>query len=534
MDLPEIKYNEAGEVVVNASDSPDIMQVLEAGVNDSKIFFPTAFPDNFYKQPSELHEAVIETIDMIDHGVKKIVIQAPRGIGKTTTATALAGKRILMCENRFIPYVSKSHDFAAMQTENLKADLMESEFVRNVFGNIKVGYDKSMQESWSKKSWIANVDSHQTFILPRGSGQQVRGLKWRRWRPDGCIVDDLEDTETIDNEDIRKKRKEWFFGDLLKFFETGGAPWWIVYIDTLKHEDSLMAELLELKDWEKLNLAICDDNYQTLAPDFMSQEEIDAEVQEARDTYTLDVFARERMGQTISKEQAAFKQDMWKYYKETDPEFLKQKSWMESFLIVDPSKTTNPRSAETGFVVWGVNTKLGRFYIRYAAGEKIHPDQQIDRAFELAATFGCKVIGVESTGLGEWVTHAYRNEAGKRGLPYEFIDLKSKAGQGEFSGKGGAKMARVASLLPYYRKGQVHHNEIGTGALEIQLLGYPKSKRWDIMDAAGYLPKMLDEGERYFLYQGEQDFEEEGTSEKEYRELEKDDYPEMDDSYMLV
>jgi hypothetical protein len=38
-----------------------------------------------------------------------------------------------------------------------------------------------------------------------------------------------------------------------------------------------------------------------------------------------------------------------------------------------------------------------------------------------------------------------------------------------------------------------------TAALESQLLMFPRSKLWDIMDALAYVIQMLEIGERYFM-----------------------------------
>ena len=53
-------------------------------------------------------------------------------------------------------------------------------------------------------------------------------------------------------------------------------------------------------------------------------------------------------------------------------------------------------------------------------------------------------------------------------------------------------------MTPYYRQGQVYHNRLVYGKLEGQLMSFPRSKLLDIMDAVGYIPKLLDDFKMYF------------------------------------
>jgi hypothetical protein len=62
------------------------------------------------------------------------------------------------------------------------------------------------------------------------------------------------------------------------------------------------------------------------------------------------------------------------------------------------------------------------------------------------------------------------------------------------------KEHRVKELVPYYRGGYIYHNAscVGIKKLEQQLLMFPRSALWDLMDAEAYIIEMLELGERYF------------------------------------
>ena len=522
--------NMSSENVVSVNESEEIARSLAECYAHTAVFCKTLLPGNFPLPFTSIHDPILDKMDE-KKPRKLLAIAGTRGIGKTTLARARAAKGILFAEARFIVYIGKTATFAEMQTENLKKDLGGKE-IRELFGSVKAKTVYDVEESWSKKTWVASVgagdDKHYTLVLPRGSGQQIRGLLWKspdgeNLRPDLVICDDMEDPLTIDNELIREGTKEWFFSDVIFTVSQSTDKWEIFYIDTIKHEDCFLKFLMEQPEWDSLTCAICDENYKSLAPDFKSDADIAAMVASYRNKHMMDIFAREVQCMPISKEDAVFKPDQWRYYSEADKAFVARIPYLINVVIVDPAKKAKATSAKTGFVVWGIDTDTNKLYLRYAAGEHIHPDQQVDRAFELSLRYNAKVVGVESTGSGEYVTHPYENRANMLGRGITVVELKAKRGTEEFAGPGGGKKMRIASLTHYYRRGLVEHNISGCGAYETQLLGYPKSKEWDIMDAAGYITEMLDKGGIFFtMTDGPEDSRE--TIEKEYEEVMMDDY----------
>ena len=380
-------------------------------------------------------------------------------------------------------------------------DLMSNPRVKGLFGNVAASKVAGVEEQWAKTSWIAN--GH-TLILPRGAGQQVRGLKWIRYRPDLWIVDDLEDDEGVMNEEQRKKLREWFFSAFLytvNQYEGYGQDYEIIYIDTVKHEDALITYLLDDPEWASLQLSVCDDNYKTLAPEFLSQETLDKEIEHHRLNKTMDIFSRERMCQPVSRETRSFKTSYFRYYNEDDEHFVKEvRPRLINILVWDPSRSKNPKNSQTGLVVWGLDLEYGGFYVRHSEGEFYSQSEQHDQIFNLCDRYNVQVIGGEVTGLEEHLTYPFKNECIRRRKPAlagNFIELRARVGKGELKGDEGGKDGRIRGLLPHYERGLVWHNRANCGPLEQQLISFPRSKRKDIADAAAYLNQMLNKGTKY-------------------------------------
>jgi len=498
----------------------DIQELLVECYKSTRLFAEVFFPERFYVEFSPLHD---EIFDLIDSGEPRVAIAAPRGFGKTSiVGLALAAKRILFNESKLLMHVSMSFDAACQQTENLKHELLSNKTVKALFPPVKARSAEGIDESFSKKAWVTG----QTLVYPRGSGQQVRGILYHNARPDMIIIDDLEDPETMQNDDLRRKRKEWFHADLMKTTSRVNKDWQIVYIDTLKHEDSLLEELLESDRWASVRLEACDDDLNPAAPNFMTKKDVLEEYEYHKKHGVLDVFYREFRNMPISTEDAVFKPGYFKYFAEdgdrivihskkedAKPEKI-QSNRLVNVVLVDPAKTVKLQSAETAIGTIGVDRESRKIFVREVSSEKMYPDEIYDEMFRQVRLFNAMILGVEVTSLHAFISQPIKNEMRVRGVFPIYQELKAV----------GKKEDRVATLAPLYKLGYVYHNKDCCTKLENQLIGFPRSKYWDVMDMFSYITKVMDENAWYF---DPEDINEEDI-EKEFEELEDEDAMELE------
>lgn len=459
----------------------DIEDLLVECFASTRATAVTMFPDRFYLPFASIHNPVFSALD--DPTINRLVITAPRGFGKTSIINlAYPAKKVLFREKRFIVPISNSATQAMMQSENLKRELTTNNIIKAFFGPVRSSIPT---DAFSKDMWVTEGG---TLVFPRGTGQQVRGILHGNYRPDLIIGDDLEDAEGVRSEDQRKKLKEWWFADVMGSFSRSMKNWKAVVIGTLLHEDSLLANLTDDPNWFHLNIDICDDNYKSLWPDFMSDADIEKLVESYRAQGMLDTFFREYRNKPISTEDATFLQSYFQYYDEADVD-LNNSSAIENIVIIDPAKTTKLHSAHSAVVGLGINLGLNRVYFRDLSAGLFHPDKLYDEAFDMVKRINAKVLAIEVTSLNEFITYPLRNEMIRRGLEIELVELNARA----------KKEDRIAGLVPFYRRGLILHNKRVSRPLEEQLLSFPRSKRFDIMDAFAYFIEMLEQGDRYFM-----------------------------------
>ena len=493
-------------------------EILAACSQSTRMVAKTFFPERFTLPFAEdLHGKIFEKIDSKSN---KNAIAAPRGYGKTSiVALALMARYILFHHTNFICYINKSHDAASLQTENLRRELVTNKMIKHFFGDFRQRdvSKHEFEEVFSKKAWVA----YDTLVWPRGAGQQVRGVLFKNDRPGLIVIDDLEDPESIENEEIRKGWYQWLYADVIKAVPRLHRNWKIVYIDTLKHEDSVLQKLLNSPEWDSIRLEACDDNFKSTAPQFMSDEDIEKEWQEHVNAGQTDVFFRELRNLPISTKDSAFRREYFHYYNlqpdrhksETDlgrtDADIQGDRHIETVVILDPAKTVKTHSAESAILGIGIDINSAKVYIRDAISEKMYPDEIYDALFGMAIRLDAKVIGIEETSLNEFIKQPIKNEMFKRGKFFELVWLKARGGM--------KKELRIKELVPYYRLGYIYHNAscATIKKLESQLLMFPRSALWDLMDCEAYLVEMLELGERYFS-----PTDDPTDSEFEFRELE--------------
>lgn len=487
----------------------DLLDIMAMCVKSTKFMAKMFFPERFSAEFSPLHDEIFE---LIDSGERKIAVAAPRGIGKTSiVGLALSARKLLFQQCRFLAYVSQSASSAEMQTENLKHELVTNQLVKKLFGSIKSKNIIGMDETFSKRAWIAGVgdSNYSTLVYPRGSGQQVRGILHRNARPDLIIVDDLEDADTITTDEIRHKRKVWFYADLIKCVSRVDKDYQIIYIDTLKHEDSLLEDLLSASDWVSVRQELCDDNFKSKAPSMISDEEIKAEADAHREKGQMDVFYREYRNIPISKEDAVFKPEYFKTYNDVELGSSADFRNLRNVVIVDPAKTVKLHSADSAIVGIGVDRNSHKIYVRDIVSGKMYPDELYNEALEMVKRLRAHTLAVEVTSLNEFIIQPFKNQMRVKGIFPQWVSLNARA----------KKEERIAMLAPYYRQGYIYHNENCCTKLESQLIGFPRSKLWDVMDAFAYIVELLEKDNQYF---DPEDFDSNGAEETEYEELDND------------
>jgi len=476
----------------------EIELLLSKCMYDTKLTALTFWPEMFDSEICPAHEDLLQILDN-PKPRQRVVICGSRKSGKTTWLKAFVARCILFRLKRYIFYISQSEKHAMATTEAIKRLLVNNKIIRQLpqFGDIRFRSADGIDEDFAKTGWVAQFPGDKgdfaSLVVPRGSGQQVRGILFDHWTPDLVVVDDLEDKKLITNDTIRSANYDYTISDVGRCFSHTRDDWQLAYLDTHKHEDSVIARLLALRSgWEKHRMPMCDENYKTMMHPYITQDRVDEMVEEARENDTLDEFARECMCVSINQEGAKFQRTYFRHYDEEMPTeqgipAVANDRSIQNLILCDPAKTTGDKSCRSALVVWGIDRARRRFYLRHIDKGRYHPSELIKRYLDAAERYHCVVGGIEITGLEEFIKWPMQQAMIERSMYMPVVWCKAR----------GRKETRGGMLETIYQRGQVWHNNAIKHLIEVSLLSYPRPAEWDVIDAAAYLFEVMEQGKAY-------------------------------------
>jgi hypothetical protein len=158
-----------------------------------------------HRHPDDTPEFHYEIIDDLHGPSTRVLELAFRGAGKSTIAEEYICIDALFRRFSNFIIVGESFTRAAERLSAIKHELDFNEHIHALFGS-------QHGPVWNEdKVVLANGVVIQAF----GRGQSLRGVKHNDARPDGCLLDDLEDEESVNTPDGRDKTYSWLMRTLL-------------------------------------------------------------------------------------------------------------------------------------------------------------------------------------------------------------------------------------------------------------------------------------------------------------------------------
>lgn len=467
---------------------------------DLELFGKTFFPKIFTGKFCDFHKDVFDSLQ--DYVLNKqdlkeyFVRAAPRGHGKSQILSFLFP---LWCicygYAKNILIVSDSADQAMQFIMAIRDELEENEMLRDVYG------DLTGNKTWANAKIITR---NRIQVVGKGAGQKLRGIKYRHYRPDVIIVDDLENDESVETEAQRLKLLNWFQKALIP---CGSINVKIIYIGTVLNYESLLNKLLTQPEyamwdrkryqavikfsssqlWEQWEDIMKSDKYANAnekALEFFKEhrkamlrntEVLWADKQ--KDYYydlmltrlmNPEAFDSEYQNDPVSESQRIFKEDWFKYWEEL-PELR------AVYIGVDPSLAKTSKADNSAITVLGKGID-NYLYVLKCDIKRRKPDKIIDDLISECITYQSKLarVGIEAMQF----QYFFAQECGRRGLAHNIaIPIEPMTNIQD-------KELRIKGLVPFIKNGYIKFH-ISQKKLLDELRRFPKGSD-DGMDSLKY------------------------------------------------
>lgn len=364
---------------------------------------------------------------------------SPRGSAKSTLVALIKPIHDLCYHlEKFIVIISATAGQAAGKLKDIRSELLENPGLVDCFGPF------FESRKVAETEYVAKCGDHKCKFVGYGSGTEMRGIRFGEARPSKIILDDVEDSEEVENEALRSKLDDWFKQVVSKL---GDEKTKIEVIGTILHKQSLLATLLEnpayrsskyqaivkwserqdLWDrWQKIYYEVDNIDREEDAEKFFKENEVEmlrgTEILwPERETYydlMLELaeigkraFMKERQNDPQASEECLF--DDFGWYTETEDGFLIEdtghlvlkKDLLQCYGTMDPSTgQTKPRVGKKGdftCILTGYTDAKGRLFVHDDFTKRVKPTQFINRIFDQNDIYDYDIFGVE--------TNLYRN-----------------------------------------------------------------------------------------------------------------------------
>jgi len=425
-----------------------------------------------HRHPNKTPNFHYDIIDALHSSRPRVVVEGFRDSAKTTIAEECFIIRSLFTKFYNGIIVGASYPRACEKIAAIKWELENNETIDWLFGNVR-------GPTWGESHLILkNGVSMRAF----GIGQSLRGSKHREKRPEFGLFDDIEDEESVRTKEARDAMMKWLYGAAIPVFDKKAL---IRAIGNRLDPDAVIVRISSDISWHHVRIPIMhqtEEEGEGQFHDYLPPGKWKATwhdkfpiswIGERRNEYLrlglMDQFNCEYMCEADDPDSKTFRPEWIKY----EPIV---RTWHRVDAAYDPARHVSKKAATTGKAVfsWIGN----RLVVWKGSAHLWMPDEIVKDVFNTAQEYDTTTVGIEETGLKEFIMQPLRAEMLKRRTMINFESLKPPKG----------KLTFIQSLQPFFKAGEIVFVNVSEEA-KAQLLSFPTG-RIDFPNALAYALRM--------------------------------------------
>lgn len=411
---------------------------------------------------SEDNQTPVFHYQMIDHylsdGSYIKPIKAFRGSAKSTNTCYMALYAASTGESRYTLIVSDTTTQAEALVADISSMITDSSLpvkvLRDVAGEIEL-----------------QVNCKRHFIVAKGAGSSLRGIKRNRQRPSLIILDDVINDELVMNRLRVDRLNRWFYKALLPSLAPDGE---IYAVGTPLSQNDLFMHLCSLHPTIEIPLT------KGVWPDRFSDEWIDAKLSEYKAAGMLREYKQEFELLLTDAESRLFDMSKVTFIDENDiPDDL---TW---FMSCDLAFSERDSADYSALICNGIDNN-GRWHVFPTQG-RWRPSETASKIFELVSRFHILDVGIEQGS-------SYL--AVKEHLDKLMLDYQSYFNVIELKHGSKSKISRISALEPIVNSKRLHIIDNGQDAeslveqMELTDSMACMASHDDLLDATAYQVQM--------------------------------------------
>jgi predicted phage terminase large subunit-like protein len=409
-----------------------------------------------------------------DEALKTIVIMGARGSAKSTIMnTGLAIWSILGKPGKHcVVILSQTQAKAKKHFANVKDELSQNRLLKSDLGPLRDG-----ECEWGS---FLTIPKHNAQITFASIEQGIRGMRYKAYRPDLIIVDDIEDDDSVRTLEGRNKTYDQLVANVIGAGDLETTR--LVLLGTMMHPDCVMmrfkAEIANgTRDGIYREYPIVDEKGNALwKAKYPDAAAIDAE----RKRIGNDVkFAQEFLLRFIPGIRDIIKPEcILRYKPDEKPPRDRAHDYRGTFISVDPAASLKDDACKTAIVsadVFGWGEDMHIYFLPNPVNARMRITETIDMLKILSSAHGGSTgratIYIEDNATQGWMVQLLEKEG------YPAVAVHSAS----------TKEARLLMASPQFDRMRVHFHATGNEELIQQIVGFNIEHFSDLCDAAAQL-----------------------------------------------
>jgi predicted phage terminase large subunit-like protein len=407
---------------------------------------------------------------------------APRNHAKTSAVTFVFALAAIVFRFRdHILIASDSEGQATTQVKEIKNEILENEQLCADFGIAGLLKDTETEII------IQFTDGYLVRVIAKGSEQRLRGMIWRKKRPNLLLGDDLEFDEIVMNPERLKKFKSWFFKQLVPMCAKNCL---VRIVGTILSFDSLLADLMEDDQWTTHLWAAhesFDDFSNILWPEHWPEARLRALRQMMINQGQADSYSQEMLNRPLAQGNAFFEEaDMMAIPDEEIRDWELSNApprQLVFYASIDLAVSTR-QSADLAVIAVATVDAANHLDIVDVRKGRYGAEVFVEELFRVAEEYEIETFLVEAGAIQKSLMPFINQEMGRRGRFLNFhLMTPSKD-----------KQTRAQSIRARMR---AHHVRFDKGAdwydyARMEMLQFPRGKHDDFVDTMSQFGQALD------------------------------------------
>jgi len=467
-------------------------EALKKLENDILLFGKVCIPTMFTRPSPPFHREIVSILQ--DKRNKYVNIQAPRGTSKSSLIGGLFPLHHMMFHKgpKVIVLASKTQGHAVLLLRTICDVLDYSLPFRQIFGY----WGQHSARKWTNTEVVLKDG---TYITCKGTGQQIRGLKFGSQRPTLIIVDDPEDENNTKTSEAMESNLKWLLQAAVPSLDPIGR---VIVIGTPLHERCIVKTLENASGWVSRTYKYINTdehgNQYSLWPETKSMEVLLGEKKSFEDMGKLSWFYREWQCELIGDSDQLFRQEFFRYWDgqlhlakdghEHELEIthidgvaldIPIRKVVNVFMGVDPASSTKSSADYSAILAIAIDQDKNRYVLPYFR-RRVTPLHLATSIIDEYKRYMPVRTKIETVGYQEMLREYVRAESEKQRIYIPGLEVRENPRQ--------EKSSRLESLQPFFGSRQIFLKE-NMQELADELLMYPRSKHDDLMDALYYACK---------------------------------------------